>query len=605
MGIPTFFRNIVSKHPDVIIGSEPGKLLVHRLFLDYNGIVYKALPKVLKKFANSNPSVTVFEKDLIKEVISYTQHLIANVVQPQKMVYIAFDGPAPRAKMVQQRSRRYKSIILSDFQKKMKDKYKIINSSFSWDGSPNVSPGTPFMAKLYDELLKIIKEHKFTPYNENVQIVFSDSNYPGEGEHKIMPVIRELNKENETKNETFAIYSSDADLIVLSMLTHKNNIFIVREPERDEKKFENFDFIYFNNDLCRGYFYNQIKGEYNKHVDEYRIINDYMFLTFFVGNDFVSSMYFLKIRSRVANSDGLSKILNIYKKIRNETDEYLIDYDINTKPNPEINNKFLMEIFYHLGQNESDYLAKQQVEMNKIMNGFRSQRTIESEKHKSPYEIEMSRYEHTEMCSPYHPLYGEYKNDFKAINYLEDKTIWEPKYYEKFFDLNSKNEKEYNQGRVNVVINYLESLIFTLKYYLNGIPPSWTWHYKYRGAPLPSDVYAVLYYKKFNINSIRFKQGTPYTPFQQLMLIMPKKLLNLLPSGFEKIIDDNEEIAKFYPNTDTIRLDAAQGIKYIYSEAILPEIETDILMKSVKEVESKLKPSDKKRNVIRKKILIL
>jgi 5'-3' exonuclease len=89
------------------------------------------------------------------------------------------------------------------------------------------------------------------------------------------------------------------------------------------------------------------------------------------------------------------------------------------------------------------------------------------------------------------------------------------------------------------------------------------------------------------------------------MLIMPKKLLNLLPNGFEKIIDDNEEIAKFYPNTDNIRLDAAQGIKYIYSEAILPEIETDILMKSVKEVESKLKPTDKKRNVIRKKILII
>ena len=109
---------------------------------------------------------------------------------------------------------------------------------------------------------------------------------------------------------------------------------------------------------------------------------------------------------------------------------------------------------------------------------------------------------------------------------MEDKTIWEPKYYEKFFDLNSKNEKEYNQGRVNVVINYLESLIFTLKYYLKGIPPSWTWHYKYRGAPLPSDVYAVLYYKKFNINSIRFKQGSPYTPFQQLMLIMPKNMLS-------------------------------------------------------------------------------
>ena len=605
MGIPTFFRNIVSKHSDVISGADPGKLSVQRLFLDYNGIVYKALPKVLAKFANKNPTTALFEKDLIKEVISYTQHLISDIVKPEKMVYIAFDGPAPRAKMTQQRSRRYKSIILSDFKKKMKDKYKIENSAFSWDGSPNISPGTPFMGKLYMELLRVIKEHKFTPYSENVQIVFSDSNYPGEGEHKIMPVIKELNRETATMNDTIAIYSSDADLIVLSMLTHKNNIYIVREPDRDEKKFEKYEFIYFNNDICRNHFYNEIKGEYNKNIDPYRIINDYMFLTFLVGNDFVSSMYFLKIRSRIGNSDGLSKIMNIYKKIRKETDEYLIDYDIDKRPNPEINNKFLMEIFYHLSEHESEYLMKQQTEVNKIMNGFRSQRSIESEKNKSPYEIEMSRYEHVEMCSPYHPLYGEYKADFKAINYMDDKTVWEPKYYEFFFDLNSKNQKEYNQGRVDIVINYLESLIFTLKYYLNGIPPSWAWHYRYRGAPLPSDIYAVFYYKKFNINSIRFKQGTPYTPFQQLMLIMPKNMLTLLPSSFEKMIDENPEVKEFYPEASTVRLDAAQGIKYIYSEAILPEIDVDILIKQVKAVESKLTPTEKKRNIIRKKIFIL
>ena len=188
---------------------------------------------------------------------------------------------------------------------------------------------------------------------------------------------------------------------------------------------------------------------------------------------------------------------------------------------------------------------------------------------------------------------------------MDDKTVWEPKYYEFFFDLNSKNQKEYNQGRVDIVINYLESLIFTLKYYLNGIPPSWAWHYRYRGAPLPSDIYAVFYYKKFNINSIRFKQGTPYTPFQQLMLIMPKNMLSLLPSSFEKMIDEDPEVKEFYPEASTVRLDAAQGIKYIYSEAILPEIDVDILIKRVKDVESKLTPTEKKRNIIRKKIFII
>ena len=597
MGIPTFFKSIIKEHKDVILGTVPTELLVHNLFLDYNGIVYKALPKTLKKFEGKTPTTSVFEKALITDVMSYTQHLIGKVVCPQKLVYIAFDGPAPRAKMVQQRSRRYKGIQKSQFDEEMKKKFKIENSKFTWDGSPNISPGTPFMFKLYNEFLKSIKSHLFTPYNKDVKIILSDSNYPGEGEHKIMPMIKELNLSEETKNETCVIYSSDADLIVLSMLTHKNNIYIIREPDREEKIFENYEFIYFNNDRCRMHFYNDIKGEYNTNINEYRIINDYMFLTFLVGNDFILSMYYLKIRK-----EGLPKLIRIYKSIRNKRDEYLIDYDSIKKPDPEINNDFLIEIFKELNDSEEESLKKQQKEINKIVGGFRNHRSIESEKGKTQYEIEMSRYEHLEMCSPYHPLFKEYKDDFKAVNFLEERKIWERKYYQYFFDLNPDNVKEYNQCRVDIVINYLESLYFTLKYYLSGCP-SWTWHYKYRAAPLYSDVYAVLYHKKFNINSIKFKSSVPYTPFQQLMLILPKKMMHLLPDEFVKMIDENEEISAFYP--EQFRVDATQGIKYIYSEAILPEIDTSVLLKKVKEVEDKLSPTEKKRNMIRKKVFIL
>ena len=69
------------------------------------------------------------------------------------------------------------------------------------------------------------------------------------------------------------------------------------------------------------------------------------------------------------------------------------------------------------------------------------------------------------------------------------------------------------------------------------------------------------------------------------------------------MIDENEEISAFYP--EQFRVDATQGIKYIYSEAILPEIDTSVLLKKVKEVEDKLSPTEKKRNMIRKKVFIL
>ena len=78
------------------------------------------------------------------------------------------------------------------------------------------------------------------------------------------------------------------------------------------------------------------------------------------------------------------------------------------------------------------------------------------------------------------------------------------------------------------------------------------------------------------------------------MLILPPQLISILPKEFENIINEFKE---YYP-TD-FKVDATVGKKYMYSEAILPEIEDDILLSKIKEIEKTLSNNDKKRNTLK------
>ena len=209
MGIPSYFRTILERYPKAHFWKP--NVNTDYLFIDFNSIIYGQLGK-LDVAKNANKTETQLDNLVIKYTIQFLQHLICNITKPKKMVYIAFDGTVPMAKMIQSRARRFKGIKYNEFKKHINKKYNLKNVVIF--DKIKMSPGTKFMAKMSKQIEKAIKSKMFSKHSKNkIEFILSDTNIPGEGEHKYMPLIKELSKTDN--NAPMTVYSPDADVIVL------------------------------------------------------------------------------------------------------------------------------------------------------------------------------------------------------------------------------------------------------------------------------------------------------------------------------------------------------------------------------------------------------
>ena len=544
MGIPTYFKKIVKDNLDII---EKDLVTCDNFYLDFNAIVYTVIIKLTKELGDKlndlNPKD--FENLLLPKVIEYLVFIINDTVKPKKLVYVSMDGVAPMAKIIKQRSRRYKSIYEKNFKKTLEKKYKTSLQINKWS-TASISPGTIFMDKLCSLIMKSRKLFNCEKF------ILSGYKDVGEGEQKIISHL----KRNHNVSEKNVVFSPDADLIILLLMTGFKDLFILRDLKDLVKKDKNNDeiiegekFVYLSIDKCKNSIQKDVFEDSSQGLSEelseelsemklQRLILDYAFLTFMCGNDFVQTISFLRIKE-----GGLDLLFNLYCSIKTEQNSYLIE-------NGKINLIFFKELVKKLAEVSHEMLMKSQ---------RRIHRTNKNEKSEMiDYKDELNKFQHEDYFSKSHPQYEIFGRFFNKINYYDDNWINQ---YNNYFNLNPINE---------VCEEYMKSLQFCLDYYSEKNNFSWNFYYKFRTIPTFKDLSEYLQTID-NEHSFKIKDNSkPLKPFEQLSLILPKEYFYLLPKELKEKLLQNS-------NNYRIELDVVQGQKFIYSEVIEPEPNFDFL----------------------------
>lgn len=187
------------------------------------------------------------------------------------------------------------------------------------------------MAKLTLQLKYFINK-KVTEDAEwqGVEVVLSGHEVPGEGEHKIMEYIRLAKAQPDyDPNVRHCLYGLDADLIMLGLLSHDPHFCLLREEvtfgrrDKKSKELEHQSFYLMHLSVVREYLEHEFQelkqpGVLSFPFNMESVIDDFILLAFFVGNDFLPNLPNLHI-----NEGALSLMFKIYKGILPKSNGYI------------------------------------------------------------------------------------------------------------------------------------------------------------------------------------------------------------------------------------------------------------------------------------------
>ncbi|CRL03012.1 CLUMA_CG016524, isoform C [Clunio marinus] len=687
MGVPAFFRWLSRKYPSVIIECvekknvdettgkniyedatlpNPNDIEFDNLYLDMNGIIHPCTHPEDKPPPRNEDEMMIAIFECIDRLFS--------IVRPRKLLYMAIDGVAPRAKMNQQRSRRFraskeaaeKAAEISRIREELKMKGAILppeKPKGDHFDSNCITPGTPFMERLSRCLQYYVYDRlNNNPGWRNVKVILSDANVPGEGEHKIMDYIRRQRAQpDHDPNTQHVLCGADADLIMLGLATHEPNFTIIREeflpnkprpcdicqqighemkdctgleiefhtqPEKEFGKETQFIFVRLN--VLKEYLSRELDmPNLPFPYDFERVIDDWVFMCFFVGNDFLPHLPSLEIRE-----NAIDRLITLYKKCVYKTGGYLTDSGDVSLERVEMIMRDLGhvedEIFRDRQKNEERMKAR-----NKRMKSERQQRPNFNLMQNTQFaptplgrgvapaaivnpkddilRISRAAMMHTDakagnsnaafesMLHSSTTANNEGRQGVKrkaedqpaSVEEEDDQAhdevrLWEDgfkdRYYESKFDVMPDNL----QFRYSVALEYVKGLCWVLQYYYQGCA-SWEWYFPYHYAPFASD------FTNIRGLSKKFSKGTPFKPLEQLMGVFPAASRQHVPLPFAKLmLDPKSPIIDFYPDDFNIDLN---GKKFAWQGvALLPFVDEKRLFKAVEPYRKELTLEENKRN---------
>lgn len=661
MGIPKFFRYISERWP-TISNLVNGNIVPEfdNLYLDMNSIIHTCTHT-----NDGDVTARMTEKEMMVAIFNYIDHLFS-VIKPKKVFYMAIDGVAPRAKMNQQRSRRFKSAKeAEENRKKAIEKGVEIPPEEPFDSNA-ITPGTEFMARLTVHLRYFIsrKVSEDTTW-QGVRVVLSGHEVPGEGEHKIMNFLRSLRSEpGYEPNTRHCLYGLDADLIMLGLSTHEPHFALLREEvvfgrqsanqsnELSEKRF-----FLLHLSLVREYMQiefsdvlEEASGDTSDVFDFERILDDFILINFFIGNDFLPEIPMLLIAE-----GALPVIFRTYMDYLVEVKDYLtlngvINFQnlrvwlekLSNHQTAEFENKAKDVEWYN---NELDTVSQQSKD-NEFLTLTAHQKLMV--KQIKPFVLSSiknpdDKYELPAAIAPKDLAFvgliadqtgmrlieekeqdGAIKtflvvDEEKAPSTDQDKMAWLAssrrvfKIYEKanLVDQEARKQELYSAKLVkwrdgyykrkfgvtheapevkDVANNYLEGLQWVLSYYYRGCP-SWSWYYHQHYAPMTSELYEYIT-PDFKVT---FGPSVPFKPFEQLMGVLPDRSAKLVPSAYRDLMTNPASpIIDFYPHD--FKTDK-NGKKMEWQAVVLiPFIDEKRLVDALASRESLLTEAEKARN---------
>ncbi|XP_008264500.2 5'-3' exoribonuclease 1 isoform X2 [Oryctolagus cuniculus] len=591
MGVPKFYRWISERYPCLSeVVKEHQIPEFDNLYLDMNGIIHQC----------SHPNdddvhFRISEDKIFTDIFHYLEVLF-RIIKPRKVFFMAVDGVAPRAKMNQQRGRRFRSAKeAEDKIKKAVEKGETLPTEARFD-SNCITPGTEFMARLHEHLKYFVNMKISTDKSwQGVTIYFSGHETPGEGEHKIMEFIRsEKAKPDHDPNTRHCLYGLDADLIMLGLTSHEAHFSLLREEVRFGGKKtqrvcapEETTFHLLHLSLMREYIdyeFSALKEKITFKYDIERIIDDWILMGFLVGNDFIPHLPHLHI-----NHDALPLLYGTYITILPELGGYINESGHLNLPRFE---KYLVKLSDFDREHFSEVFVDLKWFESKVGNKYLNEAAgIAAEEAKNYKEKKKSKGQENSICWA-----ALDKNEVvTSKDNLEDETEDDDLFETEFRQY--KRTYYMTKMGVDVVSDdfladqaacYVQAIQWILHYYYHGVQ-SWSWYYPYHYAPFLSDI------RNISTLKIHFELGKPFKPFEQLLAVLPAASKNLLPACYQHLMtSEDSPIIEYYPPDFKTDLNGKQ--QEWEAVVLIPFIDEKRLLEAMEACNHSLKKEERKRN---------